>query len=1199
MKYCKIVIFSLFLLFFTQILDAQKNYLQSGNLPEKKNAKLSYKPGHIFSSYGYKDSTFNIATDMTEMIDVVVEFKEQPLFIQMKENSLSKPNLSSYKARQAQLASAVMQMHTVAQKVYNTKLNSPVVTREFYKLFNGCKMKVPRAILADIAELDYVKNIYPARKYTVDIKESVEIIGANQIWSQYLNKGDSVVVGIIDTGIDYLHPALGGGFGKGFKVIGGYDYINNDKDPMDDHRHGTHVAGIVAGNNNVIQGVAPNALLMAFKVIGEDGYGEDKEVIAGIEGAVDPNDDNNFDDKVDIANMSLGDASGNGNDPVSIAVNNAVKLGVTFCVSAGNNYNYNTIGSPAGASEAITVAASNKSDHLANFSSKGPSNETYSLKPDITAPGVFIYSSTPGNTYSTFDGTSMASPMVAGVCALIKKQHREWTPAMIKSAIMTSAKDIGADVLSQGNGRVQANNAIKVSTFSYPSSLSFGLDNPEYEIWEKKDTIQIYNNYSTTQNYYISISGEVQGVSIKADNQAFSLQPGQMKSIVFALGVNNKVIKDSFEPHNSFMGKVKITGTKDTLIIPWSFSKLAIVTLNFNKPVLSFLLMNQDNNYLVFDSASSGSFTKTRMVVPPGNYRVWAEFAKLNDLQREEGEVIFVFRNNVQIEGYKEINISTDEAVNIINFNGVDENGRLLKDGENSMNTIVFQLDDANYYKGWALNLCFWSMNVLPGKMSVRTSNADDTLFFAAGQFQNSINKEKRIRIVQHPLIKSIRSGVNLSNKTTDFLCANLNVSLPAERNECTALFTNSYVGPSFGINMFLMDDKITERNWNGKLLLTKEVDKENVFSTSFNNYHLSDSATYLFYENPIFRTSGDSIGFSSNFLLSGQNKFYPNNFTFTFGNGIIYPQEIYQGFKDGTILDFYFNGIFNEIRNSDAYFSTLEIFNKDQALVLSRKLYENGYYNLPVGNYKYVIKNNNYFLNGIHGLATLKADVQLVQTDLYSYCPVPGPLKVCNSKGFPVTKFYKGDEGYLSIGYKSSQINTSASKIYLRKNNSPDWIEVKPESINSVEQIMKVNLNNFTNVDSGKVDLKIALVNTQNLVSEYILEPAFTIGNFVTSVNADSIKTMPAPKQFALHANYPNPFNPSTIIKYEIPKQSHVELKVFDILGREIVTLIDQVQTAGVYNAVFNAEKLSSGIYFYSIKADGYNAVRKMLLIK
>jgi len=88
-------------------------------------------------------------------------------------------------------------------------------------------------------------------------------------------------------------------------------------------------------------------------------------------------------------------------------------------------------------------------------------------------------------------------------------------------------------------------------------------------------------------------------------------------------------------------------------------------------------------------------------------------------------------------------------------------------------------------------------------------------------------------------------------------------------------------------------------------------------------------------------------------------------------------------------------------------------------------------------------------------------------------------------------------------------------------------------------------------------------------------------------------------PQMFALKQNYPNPFNPSTVINYQLPMNSLVTLKVFDILGREVATLVNEVIEAGSYNAQFDGSKLSSGIYFYTLNAGEFSATKKLLLLK
>ena len=269
------------------------------------------------------------------------------------------------------------------------------------------------------------------------------------------------------------------------KVVGGYDVINGDSDPMDDNGHGTHCAGIAAGkgdynHNNIYEpekgevwGVAPDAKLFAFKVLDESGSGPTSTIIEGIERALDPNQDGNFSDHVDIISMSLG-GSGDPDSPLAQAVDNAVKQGVVVVASAGNKGPLpgSALQVPGCAREAITVGAIDKLDRIVDFSSRGlvtweKEGKTYLLfKPDLVAPGVEICSAQFDEIYKeneciddkhiAMSGTSMSTPFVAGVAALIKQAHPEWTPKEIKDALLKESTDLETEFNSQGYGRVDA-----------------------------------------------------------------------------------------------------------------------------------------------------------------------------------------------------------------------------------------------------------------------------------------------------------------------------------------------------------------------------------------------------------------------------------------------------------------------------------------------------------------------------------------------------------------------------------------------------------------------------------------------------------------------------------------------------------------------------------------------------------------------
>jgi len=242
-----------------------------------------------------------------------------------------------------------------------------------------------------------------------------------------------------------------------------------------------------------LNGVAPKAKLYAYKVCNSGGSCEWDDILAALERATDPNQDGDTSDHLDIVSLSLG-GSGNPDDAISKAVDNAVDLGIVAVIAAGNNgYSYyagrGTIGSPGTARKAITVGATYKKDYEAgthndpeplvdtvtSFSSRGPvywENETikYLMKPDIVAPGAIIcsarydsidltahnplYTTCLDEKHIQMSGTSMATPMVAGAAALIKQAHPGWSPEKIKYSLMATARDIGESPESQGRGRL-------------------------------------------------------------------------------------------------------------------------------------------------------------------------------------------------------------------------------------------------------------------------------------------------------------------------------------------------------------------------------------------------------------------------------------------------------------------------------------------------------------------------------------------------------------------------------------------------------------------------------------------------------------------------------------------------------------------------------------------------------------------------
>lgn len=311
------------------------------------------------------------------------------------------------------------------------------------------------------------------------LDRSVRQIGADRAWeSGYDGKG--VKIAVLDTGVDKTHDDLK------TQVVGEKNF-SSSPDAVDRVGHGTHVASIAAGTGALsggrYKGVAPGARVISGKVLDDQGFGDDSSIIAGMEWAAA--------EGADVVNLSLGSPDTPGVDPLEAAVDRlSAEKGVLFAVAAGNEGEAGgeTVGSPGSADAALTVGAVDHEDRLAPFSSTGPRVGDGAVKPDLTAPGVAIAAAAaPGSAidlrpgtphpapgYLQIDGTSMATPHVAGAAALLKQRHPDWTPAQLKAALTGSAKGGAYTAFQQGSGRVRVDRALAQSVVAEPVSLNFG-----------------------------------------------------------------------------------------------------------------------------------------------------------------------------------------------------------------------------------------------------------------------------------------------------------------------------------------------------------------------------------------------------------------------------------------------------------------------------------------------------------------------------------------------------------------------------------------------------------------------------------------------------------------------------------------------------------------------------------------------------
>ncbi|SCF28533.1 PA domain-containing protein [Micromonospora purpureochromogenes] len=307
----------------------------------------------------------------------------------------------------------------------------------------------------------------------IELDKSVPQIGAPAAWSRGYD-GANVKVAVLDSGIDATHPDLAG------QIAEAVDFTSSPDGPVDGHGHGTHVASTIAGtgkaSGGLRRGVAPGAKLLIGRVCGGDGTCAGDAVMAGMEWAAKSG--------ADVVNMSLGGQPTDGTDLLSKTVNKlSGTYGTLFVIAAGNNGPASrTVGAPGAADEALTVAAVDKSDQMAVFSSRGPRVGDGGAKPDIAAPGVAIVAARAKGTgmgkpvddyYTSASGTSMATPHMAGAAAIIAQQHPDFTGRQIKALLMATAKDLGHDLYAQGAGRVDLARAIDPKIIP-DGNLNFG-----------------------------------------------------------------------------------------------------------------------------------------------------------------------------------------------------------------------------------------------------------------------------------------------------------------------------------------------------------------------------------------------------------------------------------------------------------------------------------------------------------------------------------------------------------------------------------------------------------------------------------------------------------------------------------------------------------------------------------------------------
>ena len=337
--------------------------------------------------------------------------------------------------------------------------------------------RMNKRMLRRLARHGAIKRVHYDRPVETLLGRTGASTGAYTVHKRLGLTGKGIGVAVIDSGITPSHDDLRYANGTAQRVVGFVDFVGTGTATYDDWGHGTHVAGIIAGNgkasNGNRKGIAPDATLVALKALDAEGKGRISSIIAALDWVV----ANHTAYNIRVVNMSLGAGvfESYTTDPLTLAAKRVVDAGVVVVAAAGNigrnadgNVQYGAITAPGNAPWVLTVGAADskgntnrRDDEVAAYSSRGPTAHDFLAKPDLVAPGTGVTSlSSPGskmyvekpeklvngawgkpNAYMTLSGTSMAAPVVAGTVALMLEANPALTPNLVKAILQYTAED--------------------------------------------------------------------------------------------------------------------------------------------------------------------------------------------------------------------------------------------------------------------------------------------------------------------------------------------------------------------------------------------------------------------------------------------------------------------------------------------------------------------------------------------------------------------------------------------------------------------------------------------------------------------------------------------------------------------------------------------------------------------------------------
>ena len=653
------------------------------------------------------------------------------------------------------------------QKILNVDTKQQIID----SLNNKVKHDFNNSVSAIIFEEDLVnlennlnvKSIELVGIKQIFLQDSVPLINATPTWDLQINNvnltGLGETVCIIDTGINYSHSDFGNCYGENnvsssCKVIGGWDYCADDvnctmvdSDPMDVHGHGTHVAGIV-GANGSIKGVAPDIKIVMIKASNSTGTFWEDDLIKAVDWCV--NNASAF--NISVISMSLGgglyDSYCNA-DLLASSVNNAIANNISVVVATGNDYNSTYIASPACIQNSTAIGSTTKSDSISSFSNRN--NLT-----DLFAPGSDINSTIISGGYSgnTWSGTSMATPHVAGVFALIRQFKKlETGQILTPQNIEDYLKNTGKQVNDSGNSNLNfsridvysailsidetAPNVVLISpnndSLLSPQNLTFKcnatdelqLSNLTMRIWNStslyyENTTQALGNFLEVEFNFSLIEDNYNWNCFSLDNKSNSASGN------FSLTINEKFVTLSPPSNNSYtnVNDTNFTCNSQTdsvlqlansTFYLWNstgnliYNETKNISGNSNETIFNFTLTNEISylwNCLSYDNGSE-------LIFADANFTLIYDITNPNItlVSPADGDSSLTGTNNVDFE----YNVSEENLANC---------SLIINDIEDQTNNSINVSITNEFTKSLSVGSYDWKINCVDFAGNIQNSSA-------------------------------------------------------------------------------------------------------------------------------------------------------------------------------------------------------------------------------------------------------------------------------------------------------------------------------------------------------------------------------------------------------------------------------------------------------------------------------------------